>query len=133
MLDFEGPLDDEMRAVMERHPEAGARILQPIRAFEPILPIVLYHHERWNGSGYPEGLKGTDIPRLARLVAVADVFDAMVSARPYRPALDPDTVLVHIRSGAGVDFDPEMVESLERVLGAGWRPHDPMPAGVGSR
>jgi HD-GYP domain-containing protein (c-di-GMP phosphodiesterase class II)/HAMP domain-containing protein len=122
VLDLEGPLDAESRALIEAHPAAGARILEPIRAFGPLLPIVLYHHERWDGAGYPEGLAGTDIPRLARLLAVADVFDAMVSARPYRPALSATQVLQHIRDSAGSHFDPEMVEALVRVMEAGWTP-----------
>jgi putative nucleotidyltransferase with HDIG domain len=130
VLDFDGGLDDEMRAIMEEHPTAGARILEPVRAFQPILPIVLYHHERWDGSGYPEGLKGLEIPRLARLLAVADVFDAMVSARPYRSALDPGVVLNYIRDSSDVAFDPEMVQVLVRVMEAGWTPQDTAHVGV---
>lgn len=133
VLDFSGKLDPDMRAIMEKHPEEGARILEPIRAFRPILPIVLYHHERWNGSGYPRGLKGLEIPPLARLVAVADVFDAMASARPYRAALDPEVVLGHIRNLAGVEFDADIVRSLERVMQAGWGSSESVLAGVQPR
>ena len=122
VLDFDGPLDEEKLVAIRSHPEAGARILEPIRAFTSLIPIVLYHHERWDGHGYPEGLAGERIPYLARVLAVADVFDAMVSARPYRPALDPDVVLAHIVAGAGKHHDPDMVRALERVVAKGWRP-----------
>ncbi len=120
VLDYPGPLDDEMRKEVQAHTVIGARILEPIRAFQPMLPIVLYHHERWDGLGYPEGLKGLEIPRLARLVAIADVYDAMVSARPYRSGIDPQVVLDEIRSCSGTQFDPEMVVALMRVMESGW-------------
>ena len=120
VLDYPGPLDDEMRKEVQAHTVIGGRILEPIRAFQPMLPIVLYHHERWDGQGYPEGLKGLEIPRLARLVAIADVYDAMVSARPYRGGIDPQAVLDEIRSCSGTQFDPEMVAALMRVMEGGW-------------
>ena len=120
MLDHPGKLDEEMRKEIEAHPVIGAHILEPIRAFQPMLPIVLYHHERWDGLGYPEGLKGLEIHPLARLLAVADVFDAMVSARPYRGGMDPQRVLDEIRSCSGTQFDPEMVAALMRVMESGW-------------
>ena len=122
VLDHPGKLDEEMRKEIERHPVIGARILEPIRAFQPILPIVLYHHERWDGLGYPEGLEGLEIHLLARLLAVADVFDALVSDRPYRGGLDPQAALDLIREGSGTQFDPEMVEALVRVMEGGWLP-----------
>jgi putative nucleotidyltransferase with HDIG domain len=130
ILDSPGKLTDEMWAIMQEHPVAGARILEPIRAFKPILPIVLYHHEQWSGGGYPKGLRGLEIPRLARLVAVADVFDAMVSARPYRPGIDADDVHDHIRSLSGVHFDPEMVQVFTRAMDMGWTPQDLETSGV---
>ena len=120
VLDHPGKLDEEMRKEIQAHPVIGARILEPIRAFQPVLPIVLYHHERWDGLGYPEGLKGLEIPRLARLLAVADVFDAMVSARPYRGGMDPQRVIDEIRNESGTQFDPEMVVALMRVMESGW-------------
>ncbi len=120
VLDHPGKLDAEMRKEIEAHPVIGARILEPIRAFQPMLPIVLYHHERWDGGGYPEGLEGLEIPMLARLLAVADVYDAMVSARPYRGAMDPEHVLEEIRSCSGTQFDPEMVSALMHVMESGW-------------
>ena len=120
VLDHPGRLDEEMRKEIEAHPLIGARILQPIRSFQLILPIILYHHERWDGLGYPEGLKGLEIPRLARLLAVADVYDAMVSARPYRNGMDPQSALDEIRSCSGTQFDPEMAAALLRVMEGGW-------------
>ena len=122
VLDHPGELDEEMRKEIEAHPVIGARILGPIRAFQPVLPIVLYHHEHWDGRGYPEGLNGLEIHPLARLLAVADVFDAMVSARPYRNSMDPQSALNHVRNGSGTQFDPEMVAALVRVMESGWFP-----------
>ena len=124
VLDHPGKLDEEMRKEIETHTVIGARILEPIRAFQPMLPIVLYHHERWDGLGYPEGLKGLEIPRLARVLAVADVYDAMVSARPYRDGLDPQIALDEIRDHSGTQFDPEMAAALLRVMEGGWLPRN---------
>lgn len=120
ILDFAGPLDAKMRQTINEHPVIGARILEPIRAFKPILPIVLYHHERWDGLGYPEGLRGPETHPLARLLAVADSFDAMVSARPYRAAIAPQVVLDHILAESGTAFDPEIVGALVAVMEGGW-------------
>lgn len=122
ILDFPGPLDAEMRDAIQKHPEIGAEILAPLRVFQPLIPIVLHHHERWDGKGYPDGLEGEAIPKLARLLAVADVFDAMVSARPYRDAMDMDKVTSIIQGDSGTAFDPEMVEAFESVLATGWKP-----------
>jgi HAMP domain-containing protein len=124
ILDHPGPLNGEMREAINAHPVIGARILEPIRAFQPILPILLYHHERWDGQGYPEGLAGTDIHPLARLLTVADCFDAMVSARPYRAAMDPWVVLDEIREGSGTAFDPEIVVAMVELMEGGWLPRE---------
>ena len=109
-----------MRQTIDEHPVIGARILEPIRAFKPMLPIVLHHHERWDGLGYPEGLRGPETHPLARLLAVADSFDAMVSARPYRAAIAPQVVLDHILAESGTAFDPEIVGALVAVMEGGW-------------
>ena len=122
ILDFPGRLDDEQRAVMQSHTVIGARILAPVRAFQPMIPIVLHHHEHWNGKGYPEGLAGDEIPALARVVSVADVFDALVSARPYRGAMDPDKIHDIIVSESGTQFEPRVVEAFQRVVAAGFTP-----------
>ena len=113
-----GPLSAAERAIMQRHTTTGRLILLPIRVLDPrVLEIVTHHHERWDGSGYPSGLRGPAIPLLARIVALADAFDAMVSHRPYRPALSPDRAVAEIRRQAGWQFDPELAELfVERVL-----------------
>ena len=124
VLDGPGPLSPAARRIMEEHPVVGVRILEPLRAFEPILPIVLSHHERWDGRGYPEGLKGEEIHPLARVLAVADTFDAMVSARPYRTAMDPEVVLDYIVSQSGTALEPDPVRALVNVMARGWTPRE---------
>ena len=83
------------------------------------VPMVLYHHERWDGKGYPEGLAGDDIPLGARVLAVADAFDAMTTNRPYREALSGEAAYQEILRGAGKQFDPEIVEALKRCWQSG--------------
>jgi diguanylate cyclase (GGDEF)-like protein/PAS domain S-box-containing protein len=98
---------------VRQHPVHGADILRPIPALAPnIIPAVLYHHERWDGSGYPYGLKGKDIPLMARVISVADSLEAMLSNRPHRTALTAEAALAEIRGGAGTHFDPMIVEAL---------------------
>jgi putative nucleotidyltransferase with HDIG domain len=104
-----GELDDEELAQIREHPKLGARILLRIASLRGALPYVLYHHERWDGSGYPTGRSGEQIPLEARVLAVADAFDAMTSDRPYRPALDRDEALAEVGRCAGTQFDPEIV------------------------
>ena len=108
-----GPLDPEEWIVMRSHPAAGARLLAPFVRDERIVAIVRGHHERWDGNGYPDGLAGTAIPLGARIVAVADAFQAMMEARPYRTALTRPVALDTIRSEAGRQFDPVCVEALD--------------------
>jgi putative nucleotidyltransferase with HDIG domain len=110
-------LTAEEYELIKAHPTVGSRILRSVRFLEPHLPMVELHHERPDGTGYPFGLKGNDIPILARIVHVADAFDAMTSARAYRPALPAETGLAELRRCAGTDFDPEAVAALEAVLG----------------
>lgn len=123
VLDYAGKLDEQMRRSVEAHPAIGARILLPIRVFRPLIPIVRHHHEQWDGSGYPDGLAGTEIPYLARILSLADVYDAMQSPRPYRAALPKDFVLEHIRDGAGSAFDPELVQIFLEMMRAGGEVH----------
>ncbi len=104
------PLSTKEWKEMRRHTEYGAFMIKRIEYLAPALPIVLYHHEAWDGSGYPEGLKGEKIPEEARLLAVVDSFDAMTSDRPYRQALGPSRAYDEIKSRAGTQFDPRMVE-----------------------
>jgi HD-GYP domain-containing protein (c-di-GMP phosphodiesterase class II) len=108
-----GPLTDaEMRKMCE-HPELGARLLEQIPYLnETARDIVLHHHERWSGAGYPEGLRGERIPFGARIFALADAWDAMTSDRPYRRALSLEAALDEIDSGAGAQFDPELARAF---------------------
>jgi HD-GYP domain-containing protein (c-di-GMP phosphodiesterase class II) len=105
-----GRLTDEEFALIKKHPETGYRILKDIPALADVLPGVLHHHEKWDGKGYPHGLKGEVIPMLGRVLALADTFDAMSSTRAYRPAMSRGAVLAEIRRCAGTQFDPGLVE-----------------------
>lgn len=102
-----GPLTEEELAEVRAHPEAGARMVALDRTLRPALPSVLYHHERWDGCGYPSGRAGAEIPLEARILAVADCFDAMTSNRPYRRALTADAALSEVDRCAGTQFDPD--------------------------
>ena len=105
-----GSLTQREREVMQQHALYGYHILAPIISLRQTLDIALYHHERWNGSGYPYGLQGEQIPLVARLFAVADVFDALTSDRPYRPAWTHTQAVEYLREQAGHLFDPQVVE-----------------------
>jgi putative nucleotidyltransferase with HDIG domain len=115
ILDKPGPLDDAEWRVMRRHPTVAYEMLQPISVLGPALEIPYCHHERWDGSGYPRGLKGEQIPATARMFAVVDVWDALTHDRPYRAAWPEDRVLAHIRSEAGTHLDPHAVEAFLAV------------------
>lgn len=116
VLDFAGPLDGPGLAIIRAHPGLGTKILSPIAAFADAIPIVLYHHERVDGMGYPEGLKGGEIPFPARLLAVADVYDALVSDRPYRPGWSTTLAIDTIRGLSGTHFDAAMVDAFLGVI-----------------
>ena len=116
ILDKDGALNDEEMQTMKDHVTIGARILEPLNALADVLPIVLYHHERFDGLGYPEGLRGTDIPFLARILCVADTFDALRSERPYRPGRNAEESLEVIVECSGTQFDPEAVEAFVEVM-----------------
>jgi HD-GYP domain-containing protein (c-di-GMP phosphodiesterase class II) len=105
-----GPLTLDELAAIRTHPWAGADLVMPIRSARRALPYVLFHHERWDGTGYPSGLRGDAIPVSARLLAIADAFDAMVSPRPYRHALTHERALLEISACAGTQFDPWIAE-----------------------
>lgn len=119
ILDKAAPLNEAERAVIERHPVLGAEILAPIAAFNRAVPIVRSHHEKMNGSGYPDGLIGNAIPHLARVLAVADVFDALVSDRPYRSGLGVPRAVEIIQRGARSHFDPDAVSAFLSGVKAG--------------
>ena len=108
VLGKEGRLTPKELAEIREHPEVGARILLRIAALSEALPYVLYHHERWDGTGYPAGKAGEEIPLEARVLAIADAFDAMTSDRPYRRALTHEEALAEVERCAGTQFDPEL-------------------------
>ncbi len=104
-------LTDDEREAVRTHPKRGADVLRPLAAFYPKLPEgVLAHHEWWDGSGYPRGLEGTDIPFSARLVAIADTFDAITYSRSYSRAKSLDAAIAQIEAARGTQFDPELVD-----------------------
>lgn len=105
-------LTDEEYEKMKVHPERGARMMMDVVRLKPIIPYCLYHHERYDGRGYPYGLKGEDIPIEGRLIAVADTFDAMTSHRPYRRGLNPEIAIEEIEKGKGTQFDPVCADAL---------------------
>lgn len=119
-----GTLTEAEYAEMKRHPEIGARVMESSSFLRPGLPAVLHHQERWDGAGYPYGLRGEDISLQGRIVAVADSFDAIVSARPYRNGESHEHALAEIRSCAGSHFDPRVVEAFLRAAARGF-PQDP--------
>ncbi|MGP4006310.1 HD-GYP domain-containing protein [Streptomyces sp. 4N124] len=123
LLRKDGPLTPEERRVIELHPEYGHEMVRGIAFLGEARAAVLHHHERLDGSGYPYGLVGTQIPECARVVAVADAFDAMTSTRSYRRARPVAVALEELQRCAGAQFDPRMVEALVRALGRhGWHP-----------
>lgn len=114
-----GPLSASEWEIMRLHPDIGARIVEDIPFLQDTLAVVRYHQERWDGSGYPIGLSGRDIPHLARIFAVADAFDALTSDRPYRTRIQPSEALQYLHEQAGILFDPEMVQTLEEIASQG--------------
>lgn len=116
ILNKSGELTAEEYALMKRHPEEGDRILEPIHAFEKIRPAIRHHHERWDGKGYPDGLKGEEICLGARILAVADVYDAMYSDRPYRAGCNHKMVADYLNKESGRGFDSVVVQALLRAL-----------------
>ncbi|MBU2611765.1 MAG: PAS domain S-box protein [Chloroflexi bacterium] len=107
-----GPLTDEEWVIMRKHPQYAFEMLSPIAYLRPALDIPGCHHEKWDGSGYPRGLKGEQIPLAARIFAVIDVYDALTSDRPYRKAWPREKTLEHIKTNSGTHFDPKMVEAF---------------------
>ncbi len=117
VLEKQGKLSDSDWAQIKRHPVLGAEILKNFPNFKDGTQYVRYHHERWDGKGYPEGLKGKEIPLGARIIAVADSYDAMSIARPYRGPLPIEKVWSIFKEGAGSQWDPDVVDALFKVLG----------------
>jgi putative nucleotidyltransferase with HDIG domain len=111
-----GPLSEEEWGVMRRHPVYAYQMLWPIDYLRPAVDIPYCHHEKWDGSGYPRGLEGEEIPIAARIFAVVDVWDALRSERPYRRAWPEDTVLAYLADQSGRHFDPRVVEAFLELL-----------------
>ncbi len=110
ILSKPAPLTDAEWAVMRRHPEWGFEMLVAVPGLEPVARVVHAHHERWDGSGYPQGLAGSDIPSASRIIAVCDAFSAMTTDRPYRGPRSVTDALAELRRCAGSQFDPAVVE-----------------------
>jgi len=113
-----GPLTEEERLVIQTHPRLGYELLWQVEALRPVAEVVLAHHERWDGQGYPRGLAGAEIPLLARIVSVADAYSAMTTDRPYRGHLQQEVAIAELRRYAGSQFDPAVVQVFIEVLSA---------------
>lgn len=124
-----GALTSEEYEQIKQHPEYGARIVAPMRFAGEVAPIIRHHHERWDGAGYPDGLRGEDIPVGARIVAIVDAYDAMMTDRPYRKALGLDETLRRLREGRGREWDPQLLD-LFLGLVEGGRLEDPLVDGL---
>ena len=116
ILTKKGPLTTEERQVMERHAATGAELLRDIEFPWDVLPMIRGHHERWDGAGYPDHLAGEDIPLTARVLCIADVFDALASDRPYRAAFPRDEALAIMKRDVGKAFDPDLFDRFLKVV-----------------
>ncbi|MFQ5810608.1 MAG: HD-GYP domain-containing protein [Armatimonadota bacterium] len=110
-----GPLTSDEWTLVKRHPVISRDVISPVKHLSRILPSVYFHHERYDGSGYPEGLIGDDIPLFARVLGLADAYDAMTSDRPFRCAMAPEQALRSLQDDSGVLWDPSIVESMQAV------------------
>jgi putative nucleotidyltransferase with HDIG domain len=116
ILNKPGRLTSEEWALMRSHPEAGVELLRGIEFPEDVLPIVLHHHEKWDGSGYPHGLSGESIPAAARILGIADVYDALTTDRSYKPGMPHHVAMTAMREGEGTHFDPGLFQVFEAVV-----------------
>lgn len=110
-----GPLNEDERNIIKEHPSRGVEILRPIKQFGPILPAILHHHENYDGSGYPLGLSRENIPMFARIIAVADSYDAIMSVRPYRSKRGHEIAMQELSDNAGKQFDPFIIDSFAKA------------------
>lgn len=111
-----GPLSEQEWVAMRRHPDIGAKIVEGIPFLEDTIPLIRHHQERWDGTGYPAGLRGEEIPILARMFSIVDAFDALTSNRPYRQKISTQEAVAYLREQAGIIFDPDIVEVFERLV-----------------
>jgi len=116
ILDKEGELNDEEFEVVKRHPQDGGEIIEVIPGYEKLINGIIFHHEHWDGSGYPLGLEGDQIPLMGRIIAVADVYDSLVSDRPYRSGMDTERAVEILRFEKGRKLDPEIVDLMIEVI-----------------
>ena len=116
ILDKKGILTTKEYRIICEHPRMGTRILEPINAYKDVLGLVLHHHERFDGTGYPDGLAGEDISLATRILSVADVFDALISDRPYRAGMKMEEVLEFVEQEKGKQFDPGVVQAFLKVI-----------------
>ena len=123
ILDKTAPLTEEELALIRMHPDKGADIIKHIEQLQDVIPVVRHHHERFDGNGYPDGLKGDGIPLLARILCVADFFDAMTEERPYKSSLKKEDALLEIKRCSGTQFDPQIVEVFLELTGNTSMPH----------
>jgi HD-GYP domain-containing protein (c-di-GMP phosphodiesterase class II) len=114
-----GALSDDEFEVMKQHPAKGAAIMSGVAQLIDIIPGMKYHHEKWSGGGYPDGLEGEQIPMQARIVAIADTFDAMTTNRPYQKAMELNYVVEKIKSFGGTRFDPRVVDAFVNAVKRG--------------
>jgi putative two-component system response regulator len=105
-----GPLDTGEQQRMQEHPDIGANIIAPLQTGSSLQPIIRHHHERFDGSGYPDGLRGAKIPLLARIISICDAFDALINDRPYRAGVSVDSAIATLRTGSGTQWDPDLVD-----------------------
>ena len=110
-----GKLTPEEYETIKMHPKVGAEIIRSIHFLKDVVPIVLHHHEKWDGTGYPSGLKGKEIPLLARIVGIADAYQALASDRPYRKAYSKKEALNILKKEAGTHFDKDLVNILIKL------------------
>ncbi|RQD73511.1 MAG: diguanylate cyclase [Candidatus Syntrophonatronum acetioxidans] len=115
ILTREGPLTEEEWEIMKKHPETGFKIARATVEFTHVAEEIMTHHEWWDGTGYPRGLKGKEIPLLARIAAIADAYEVMTHGRPYKQPLTREEALSELKKGAGTQFDPELVEVFLEV------------------
>jgi len=114
-----GPLDQDEQHALMQHPEVSVEMIRPLEYLGSVRELILAHHERWDGSGYPRGLAGDEIPLGGRLLAVVDAYESMTSGRPYRAARSHDEAIAELRREARRQFDPEVVEAFARMVSQG--------------
>ena len=119
ILNKQGPLTEEEWKVIKEHPVIGVTILQPIHELKVSIQGVKYHHERYDGKGYPDGLKGEEIPMIAAIISVADAYDAMISNRPYRPGMSKDKAIEEIKRCNGTQFNPQIASAFIELCAEG--------------